>query len=704
MKPRTSFSTLMSLLLVCSVVKPAAARAQQPAADPFIWLEDVDGPKSMEWVNAHNASTVAELSSTPLYQPLYTRIKQVLDSRDRIAYPNIVGNKIYNFWQDMDHQRGIWRRTTEADYLSGNPTWETVLDVDALAKAEGVPWSYAGANCLEPENRLCLIHLSRGGSDAAEVREMDVVTKRFIDNGFKLPAAKSRIAWVDRNSLLVGTDFGEGSMTTSGYPRILKLWKRGTPLSSATIVFEVAADHVSASTFAVDAVGRRYVVVSDGKTFYTSSTYLYEKGKLVKIDIPDDADVSLVRDQMIVYVRDPWTAGGTTWGTGSLVATSVDGFLAGKRDMKLVMKPGPRETIDGIRSTRDYLLLDVLNNVRGELRRYSYKNGAWTFEKVPAPDFGSVGVVASSTKSNRFFFNYTSFIQPSTLYRADESGKVTEVKRLPAMFDAKGLVVEQLEATSKDGTKIPFFIVHREGLPHDGNNPTLLTAYGGFEVANTPSYGTVTGAAWLERGGVYVLANIRGGGEFGPAWHRAGLKENRQRIYDDFTAVSEELIRQRITSPAHLGIIGGSNGGLLVGVAFTERPDLYNAVAIQSPLLDMQRYNHLLAGASWMAEYGDPDKPDEWAYISKYSPYQNLRAGTKYPKVMFTTTTRDDRVHPAHARKMAARMESMGLPFYYFENTEGGHGAGVTNEQRAKSLALTYAYLWQQLGTPSKPQ
>lgn len=698
MNRRSLNSTFLSAALLWVAMAPLALAAQQTSADPFIWLEDVDGKRSMDWVNAHNASTVAELTNRPLYQPLFTRIKQVLDSKDRIAYPDIIGERIYNFWQDTDHERGIWRRTTGADYLTGNPTWETVLDLDALSKAENVAWSWGGADCLEPENQRCLIRLSRGGSDAAEVREMDVLTKQFLNDGFKLAQNKTATAWVDQNTLLVGTDFGPNSFTTSGYPRVIKLWKRGTQLSTATTVFEVPADHVAAGAYAVDAVGRRYIVITDGKTFYEGTQYLYDKGKLVKFDIPVDADLYLVRDQMIVYVRDPWTVGGTAWGTGSLVATSVDDFLAGKRNMKLVMKPGPREAINGIQASRDYLLINVLNNVRGELRRYSHQNDGWSFEKVPAPDLGTIGIVSTSTKSNSYFFNYTSFIQPTTLYLANQDGTVKEVKRLPAMFNATGLTVEQLDATSKDGTRIPFFVVHREGLAHDGNNPTLLSAYGGFEISNTPAYGTTVGSAWLERGGVYVLANIRGGGEFGPQWHRAGLKENRQRIYDDFAAVAEELIRQRITSPAHLGIIGGSNGGLLVGVAFTERPDLYNAVVIQNPLLDMQRYNHLLAGASWMAEYGDPDKPDQWAYISKYSPYQNLRPGTKYPKVMFTTTTRDDRVHPAHARKMAAKMESLGYPFYYFENTEGGHGAGVTNEERAKSIALTYTYLWQQLG------
>ena len=685
-------------LVACCALLPAGLAAQSAPADPFQWLEEVEGQRAMEWVRAKNAATVAALGNTPIYQPLFERARRILDSKDKIAFPSIKGDMIYNFWQDAEHERGIWRRTTSADYLTGNPSWETVLDLDALAKQEGVPWSFGGADCFEPANQRCLVSLSRGGSDAAETREFDLTTKAFVADGFRVPEAKSTLGWVDQNTILVGTDFGPGSMTTSGYPRVIKLWRRGTPLASAEKIMEVPPDHVWAFVSSDDAGGRRYVRIFDGTNFYEGTQYLFEKGKLIKLDIPKDADLYLVRDRMVVYVRDPWQVGGTTWTTGSLVAASVDAFLAGSPRFSLVMQPGPRETINAIHPTRDYLLLNVLNNVRGELRQYRYENGAWTFTKVPAPDLGSINFVGATPSSNRFFFAYANFVQPTTLYLAGEDGKISEVKRLPAMFDAAGLKVEQLEATSKDGTRIPFFVVAREGLARDGNNPTLLYAYGGFEIPSTANYNSIVGAAWLERGGVYVVANIRGGGEFGPQWHRAGLKEHRQRVYDDFTAVAEELIRQKITSAERLGIMGGSNGGLLVGVAFTQRPELYKAVVVQVPLLDMRRYNQLLAGASWMAEYGDPDKPEEWAYLSKYSPYHNLKPGTKYPLVMFTTTTRDDRVHPGHARKMAAKMESMGLPFYYFENTEGGHGAGVTSEQRAKMLALTYAYLWQQLG------
>ncbi len=682
---------LLSLLLVAQT-----AAAQQPA-DPFLWLEEVEGARAMEWVKAKNAGTLETLGKSPLYAPIFERTKQILDSRDRIAYPNIVGERLYNFWQDATHERGIWRRTTWESYLSGNPTWETVLDLDALSKAENVTWAWGGADCFEPEYRLCLISLSRGGSDAAEVREFDLPGARFIAGGFKLPEAKSSVAWVDANTLLVGTDFGPGSMTTSGYARIIKQWKRGTPLTSATTVLEIPATDMGAFTYSTDAGARRYLRIQHQRTFYEGNSLIVSDGKAWKLEVQPDADVYFVRNQMVVYVRTPWEIAGTKWETGSLIAIGMDAFSAGDRKFALVMRPGPRETINGVSVTKDHLLLNVLDNVSGQLRRYHPGASGWTYEVIPAPTLGAIEVNATSRTGNRFFFVYTNFIQPTTLYLAEADGKVREVKRLPAMFDAAGLKVEQMEATSKDGTRVPFYVVSREGLPKDGGNPTLLYAYGGFEVSQTPGYSSTVGANWLERGGVYVSANIRGGGEFGPAWHRAGLKENRQRIYDDFAAVAEEVIRQRITSPAHLGIMGGSNGGLLMGVSLTQRPDLYSAIVIQVPLLDMQRYSHLLAGASWMAEYGDPDKPEEWAFISKYSPYQNVKPGQQYPRVLFTTTTRDDRVHPGHARKMAAKMESMGYPFYYFENTEGGHGSGVTSDQRARTIALTYAYLWQQL-------
>jgi prolyl oligopeptidase len=530
-----------------------------------------------------------------------------------------------------------------------------------------------------------------------EVREFDTESRAFIDGGFALPEAKQSVAWVDQNTLLVATDYGAGTMSRSGYPRIAKLWTRGTPLGSAATAFEAGADDMGVFVGTARTATRHYQLVSHRVDFYAGTLNVLHDGELVKVDVPADADPSFFRDRLMVYLRSPWEIDGGTYDGGSLLSIDYDAFRSGSRSFEVVVDPGPRETISSVRETRDYVLVSMLNNVRGELRRYTVEGGEWTHETVPAPEMGSIGVVATTPESNRYFFTYSGYTQPATLYLAQEGGQVREVRRMPAMFDAADLIVEQHEATSADGTRIPYFIVQREGVARDGTNPTLLYGYGGFEVSMTPGYNAVTGAAWLERGGTYVVANIRGGGEFGPEWHRAALKENRQRAYDDFIAVAEDLITRRITTPERLGIMGGSNGGLLVGVALTQRPDLFNAVVVQVPLLDMRRYNQLLAGASWMAEYGNPDVAEEWDYIRRYSPYQNLRAGVDYPNVLFTTTTRDDRVHPGHARKMAALMESMDLPFHYFENTEGGHGAGVTSEQRARMTALTYTFLWEML-------
>jgi prolyl oligopeptidase len=684
---------LRNVLLLPTLLAAPALAAQD---DPFQWLEDVEGSRSMEWVQAHNQATLAELEAHPAFRPIYERSLQILNSRERIAYPDVRGEWIYNFWQDEAKPRGVWRRTRWDSYLSAQPSWETVLDVDSLARAENVAWSWGGATCLEPEERLCLVRLSRGGADAVQVREFDTAAKAWVPNGFVLPEGKQSVAWRDAQTLLVGRDFGAGTMTTSGYARSVRLWRRGTPMESATTLIEVPASDMGVWAGTMTTADRTLHTVYHRPSFFEATVHVLQGDRLVKLDLPLDADPYLVRDQIVVYLRSPWETGGRTYAANALVAMPIDRFLAGGRDFQVVVQPGERASIQSISTTRDYLLVGMLNNVRGELRQYALRDGRWTGETVPVQGIGSVDVSETSTDHNRYFFTFTSFTQPTTLYLSDE-GRVREVRRLPAMFDAAGMVVEQFEATSRDGTRIPYFVVRREGAQMNGENPTLLYAYGGFESSETPNYSATVGSAWLERGGVYVLANIRGGGEFGPAWHRAGLKENRQRVFDDFIAVAEDLIARRITTPRRLGIMGGSNGGLLVGVALTQRPELFNAAVVQVPLLDMKRYSHLLAGASWMAEYGNPDVPAEWAYISRYSPYHNVRPNQRYPRALFYTTTRDDRVHPGHARKMAALMESMGYPVYYFENTEGGHGSGVTSEQRARGYAITYTYLLKRL-------
>ncbi|HSM37166.1 MAG TPA: prolyl oligopeptidase family serine peptidase [Longimicrobiales bacterium] len=691
---------LLAWVLALTVAVPVLGAAQQEMAneeDPYIWLEEVEGEDALAWATERSEATLAELSERPEYQPIYDDILAILTSDDRIPYPSIRGDMLYNFWTDDERPRGIYRRTTWEDYLGGDPTWEVVLDIDALAEAEDVPWSYSGMSCLPPEEVMCLVRLSRGGADAVEIREFDLAEAEFVEDGFFLPEAKGGATWVDENTLLVNTDFGEGSLTTSGYSRIVKRWERGTPLEEAEIVFEGEETDVSVSAGSMESADDRYLVIGHRPSFFDGTMYLYEDGELTKVDIPTDASAFPFQDMMLVSLDSDWEVGGETFTAGSVIATDFDAFMAGERDFHVVAAPTESITILGTRPTKSHLIVTTIEDVKGRLWRYTPGEDGWTKEQIDVPDFGSVGVGASDVHTDRFFFTYSTFTQPNTLYLSEEDGTVREVRRMPEMFDAEGLEVSQHRATSKDGTQIPYFLVHDADLEMDGENPTLLSAYGGFNISRRPGYSGTVGKAWLERGGVYAVANIRGGGEYGPDWWKAAQLENRQRAFDDFIAVAEDLIERGITSPDHLGIQGGSNGGLLVGVAMTQRPDLFDAVLVDVPLLDMKRYNKLLAGASWMAEYGNPDT-DDWEYIKEYSPYQNVHADQTYPRALFSTTTRDDRVHPGHARKMAHKMLDQGHPILYYENIEGGHGSGVTPEQTARMYAIRYTYLHMMLG------
>ena len=691
------------ILAAALALAPAAAlgaqqeMAAQQEEDPYIWLEEVEGQEALAWATERSDATLATLSERPEYRPIYDDILEILTSDDRIAYPSIRGDMLYNFWTDEDNPRGIYRRTTWEDYLAGDPAWEVVLDIDAIAEAEGVPWSYGGMTCLPPEERMCLVRLSRGGADAVETREFDLAEAEFVEDGFFLPEAKGGATWVDENTLLVATDFGEGSLTTSGYARIVKRWERGTPLEDAETVFEGEATDVSVSAGAMESATDRHVVVFHRPSFFDGTMFLYDDGALTKVEIPTDAFAFPFREKMIVSLDSDWEVGGETYVAGSVIATNFDAFMNGERDFHVVAAPTDRITIMGTSPTENHLIVSTIEDVKGRLWRYTPTSDGWSREQIDLPDFGSVGVSASDIHTDRFFFTYSTFTQPTTLYLSEADGSVREVRSMPAMFDAEGLEVSQHRATSKDGTEIPYFLVRAGDTEMDGASPTLLSAYGGFNISRRPFYSAELGKAWLERGGVYALANIRGGGEYGPDWWKAAQLENRQRAFDDFLAVAEDLIARGITSPDHLGIQGGSNGGLLVGAAMTQRPDLFDAVLVDVPLLDMKRYNKLLAGASWMAEYGDPDT-DDWEYIKEYSPYQNVHADREYPRALFSTTTRDDRVHPGHARKMAHKMLDQGHPILYYENTEGGHGSGVTPEQRARMSAIRYTYLHMMLG------
>lgn len=681
--------------------KPMPRSAPAATSDPNLWLEDIHGAKAMAWVHARNEETEKALQGTPTYRKLQAGILEILDSKARIPSVTLHGKWLYNYWQDAKHPRGIWRRTTLAEYRKPHPAWETVLDMDALDKAEHATWIFHGAQFLKPECRLCLVSLSPGGSDASVVREFDVDTRTFVKDGFQLPQAKSEVSWVNKDEIFVGTDFGPGSLTTSGYPRIAKLWKRGTPLSAAKEIFAGEAGDVAASVYhdATPGFERDFAVRSP--TFFTTQTFLLGKdGQARKIEVPDDAETSVHREWLLVKPRTDWKVDGRTYPAGCLLATPFDAFMAGKRDLTVLFEPTAHTALEAYGWTRHRLILNVLDDVKSRLYLLTPHAGTWKREPMEGvPEIGTASAWAlDPDHSDDYFLDVAGFLTPDTLYLGSPGRAPEALKASPAFFDPKGLEVTQHFATSQDGTRIPYFQVSRKGLQLDGSNPTLLNGYGGFEVSMLPSYSGVRGLAWLEKGGVFVLANIRGGGEYGPKWHEAAIKQDRPKAYQDFAAVAEDLIARKVTSPARLACIGGSNGGLLVGNMLTQYPQLFGAIVCQVPLLDMKRYTHLLAGASWMGEYGDPDKPDQWAYIKTFSPYQNVKAGVKYPPTFFMTTTRDDRVDPGHARKMMAKMMAMGDNVRFFENTEGGHGAGADNRQSAHFWALAYTFLWNEIG------
>jgi prolyl oligopeptidase len=689
---------LIGTLALMSITTDATSAAEPD--DPFQWLEEVMGEKPLTWVRERNAESTGELARSDNFLALEHRVLEILDSDARIPTIEKLGPYYYNFWRDARNPRGIWRRTTLEEYKKPRPHWEVVLDLDALGKEENTNWVWHGAQTLKPEYKRALVSLSRGGADASVVREFDLNTKSFITAGYTLPEAKSQIAWRNDNSVFVGTNFGPGSLTTSGYPRVVKEWTRGTPLDQAAVVFEGQPGDMSISAFRDLTAGFERDIIIRRPTFWTSETYLRRDGQLKKIDKPNDARVSFHREWLLLQLRSEWAVGGKTYAAGALIATDLEAFLNGKRDFDVLFEPAERKSLAGFSPTRHYIIINELDNIRSRLYVSTYRDGQWHREPLPGmPEFGEVSAGAvDADLSDDYLLSVTDFLTPTSLALGTiGGGPATTLKRLPEFFDAHGLSVAQHEAVSKDGTRVPYFEVARKDMACDGTNPTLLYGYGGFEISMLPSYRAAVGAAWLEKGGVYVVANIRGGGEFGPRWHQAALKANRYRAYDDFIAVAEDLIRRKVTSPAHLGIQGGSNGGLLMGNMLVRRPDLFGAIVCQVPLLDMRRYHHLLAGASWMGEYGNPDVSEEWAFLRGFSPYHNVEKSARYPRTLFTTSTRDDRVHPGHARKMVAKMKSLGHDVVYYENIEGGHAGAADNKQTAFMQALAYTFLWHEL-------
>ncbi len=703
--PLTSQAQMTNITTVAKSTPANPATLTPDAADPRQYLEEVEGEKSLAWVKAQNERSLKSLMADPRFAQYEADVLKIVEATDRIPSPGFAnGGFIDNFWQDKDHVRGIWRRTDKASYLAGAPKWDILLDFDALAKAEGQNWVYKGASCLPPQNTRCLINLSNGGKDAVTVREYDLATRSFVEGGFSLPEGKQIVTWKDKDTLYVAREWTPGEVTPSGYAFVTRVLKRGQTLDQAVEIHRGAKTDMMAYRTVLRDIDGNYVMDYAERRpsfFETDTTWFTEAGE-VKLPLPLTSEMNAYyKGQAVFSLKDDWTsAKGTKYPSGAVIAFDLKAALKDPKNVEpsVIFAPNDHQSVAGIGQTKNHLVLSILSNVTGQVQSVSLVNGQWVLKPLPLPENSSLSLGSTDDESDQLFAWSTGYLQPSTLYIADaDKTTVTKLKASPERFNAEGLKVEQHWATSKDGTKVPYFVVMKKDTKLDGNTPTLLYAYGGFEISLTPSYSGAIGKLWLEKGGAYVLANIRGGGEFGPKWHEAGLKTKRQVIYDDFQAVAEDLIRSKITSPRRLGIMGGSNGGLLMGVQLTQRPDLWNAVVVQVPLLDMLRYHTLLAGASWQGEYGRPDVPEEAAFLKTISPYHNLKAGVKYPEPFFVTSTKDDRVHPGHARKMAALMGDMGLPFLYYENTDGGHSAAANLKETAKRNALEYTYLAQKL-------
>jgi prolyl oligopeptidase len=695
-------------VMVVSVIGAAATLAAHSVtqtlagggdgSDPYLWLEDIHGAKPLEWVRAQNARATAILQADPAYPRDYEALLEVMDATDRIPYGDLEHEYVFNFWQDAQHPKGIWRRTGIADFANAAPAWETLLDLDKLSADEHENWVWKGAECSS-SLRHCLVSLSRGGGDAVVVREFDPLARAFMPAGFQLSEAKSSITYLDEDTVLCGTDFGPGSLTTSGYPRIVKLWRRGEPLTTARVIYEGKASDVAAQGVVFREPATTIALVQRDVSFFSAEYHVLASDATTRqLPLPLGADLKGAQNgQLIFTLREDWTPpGATAIGKGSLVAYRVAAKPVSTAAVSVLYTPDAHSSIDEVVAGRDAVFASIYHDVTGSIHAFRLRaEGTWSSATLPLPAGGSTHIVSANAWGAEAHFRFESYITPTTLYSDSGEGRPVAIKSLPARFDASNLTTEQFFAVSSDGTRVPYFVTRPK--TGSGPAPTVLYGYGGFEISETPTYSAHFGMLWLSRGGVFAVANIRGGGEYGPAWHQAALLQNRQRAYDDFQAVAQDLVRRGITTPRQLGIMGGSNGGLLVSANMVQRPELFGAVVCQVPLIDMIRYTQIGAGASWAAEYGDPARPADRAWILQYSPYQSVRKDRKYPPVFFVTATSDDRVTPVHARKMAARMEAQGHEVLFYENTDGGHAAAADHKQAAQMWALSFVYLKQKL-------
>lgn len=705
MKLSSAFAIAMAMTITTSAslsAQNAAPAAQASPEDPFLWLEETLGEPALAWVRAENERVEQTIGRDPRFGQLELEALTILDAKDRIPGVSFTPHGLVNFWQDATNPRGLVRVTTLDSYRTATPRWETILDIDALTKAEGREWVYKGMTCLPPAGNRCMVALSDGGKDATELREFDVSTRSFVNDGFLLPESQGGVQWIDENTLLVSRNFGDGTVTESKYPFTTREWKRGTKIADAPEIYRGDASDVSSGAYLLrDAAGKIHGrVASRGVSFFERETYVWHDGKWLKLNIPRKAALIGIVDKRILFsTNEEWKDSTQTFAADSIVSADLAEFQADPAGAKksLVWEPGPRQTAQDSAITGDALFVSYLDNVRGRVVRLDFVQGKWTTNTVALPQSASLAITTASDATGEVMFSSTDFLTPSQLWYSDGTSAPALVKTSPERFNANGLMISQFEATSKDGTKVPYFVVANKGVKLDGNTPTLLYGYGGFQVPSLPGYSGTLGKLWLEKGGAYVLGNMRGGGEFGPGWHQTAMGANKQRTWDDFIAIGDDVVRRGLTSPRRLGIQGGSQGGLLVGTAFTQRPDLFNAAIVQIPLFDMLRLPFIGRGASWIGEYGDPRIPEQRKWIEGYSPYQKLIKGPIFPSPFFVASTADDRTHPSHARKAAARMSANGQPYFYYEDMTGGHSGGVDNAQRARLQALQYVYLMQRL-------
>ncbi|WP_020395875.1 prolyl oligopeptidase family serine peptidase [Thiolinea disciformis] len=695
---------IIVLMLSCSywfiggVFAMEKSAQQQIMSDPYQWLEAIEDEKVLNWVREQNKVTEQALTQTPHFKQLKADLLTIYNSKERIPFISKLGTFYYNFWQDDEHPQGVWRRTSLEEYRKANPKWETVLDLDALSKAEQVTWVWGGSDCLPPDYKRCLIDLSKGGADATTTREFDLEQKRFVDNGFIRPEAKGLLAWKDADTVYVASDFGANSLTESGYPRVVREWKRGTPMTEASLVYEGSSKDLGVGAYRNHQPDFERDIVYHNLSFYEDDVYIREAdGKLVKLDAPKDSHKYIQRSWLLLQLRSAYTYQQQSYSVGSLIATPLADFMAGKAHFQVLFTPTTHSSLENITFTRDYVILTVLEDVKNHLRAFKAENTQWQEQDFGvAPNLGTVSLEAVDPDySNDYFMTVTDYLTPSSLYQGAVGKAPEKLKQTPSFFETNDLAISQHFATSKDGTRVPYFQIAPKNLVLNATHPTLLYGYGGFEVSLTPVYDATVGKAWLNQGGIYVVANIRGGGEYGPAWHQAAVKEKRYKAYEDFAAIAQDLIARKVTNPKKLGIIGASNGGLLMGNMLIHYPELFGAIVSEVPLLDMQRYPLLLAGASWLDEYGNPET--DWSQLHAYSPYHHVKAEQKYPPLFLKTSTRDDRVHPAHARKMFAKMKDQGHAVWYYENIEGGHEGAANKEQAALMEALSYEFLYQHL-------